>query len=102
MNIRVALAVMILLNGFCIAFGDDKPAGPVDAQAKALADWQQQLVRNFDANGDGKLSDQERFMMAEALRRNGINPGVMPGGVPGSDQFAKLSDEEKLKAMAMF
>jgi len=101
MNVRVILTAMIVIGSAGLTRADNKPPVPMDPQAKAFADWQQQIGKMFDTNGDGKLSDQEKLLMAEAMRRQGINPALMPGGPPGSEQFMKLSDEEKLKALAM-
>lgn len=92
MNVRLALAVMIAMGGATIASADDKPAMPMDPQAKAMQDWQQQLSKMFDADGDGKLSDQEKLMAQEVMRQHGWNVGMMPGGFPGAEQFQKQFD----------
>jgi Ca2+-binding EF-hand superfamily protein len=84
---------------------------PADPQAKMFADWQQQFLTKFDANNDGKLSDQEQLAAQQAMAAQGWNLGIPPGGFPGADQFAKqfdldkdgvLSDREKIMASAAF
>ena len=111
MNCRVVLTLMLGVGLFDFAAAEDKPAGAADPQAKAAADWQQQLVKMFDADNDGKLNDQEKLMAQEAMRRQGMNLGMAPGGFPGSDQFVKQFDRngdgkldqmEALAAQAMF
>jgi EF hand domain-containing protein len=111
MNCRVLLALMFTVGALDMVSADDKPGPPVDPQAKAFADWQQQMVKMFDADNDGKLSDQEKLIAQEAMRRQGVNVGMAPGGFPGSDQFAKQFDRngdgkldqmESMAAQAMF
>jgi hypothetical protein len=75
------------------AFAQDKPGGGFD-QAKAMAEMQRQFLQQFDADRDGKLSPQENMAAQEAMRRNGINMGIAPGGFPGAEQFAKQFDRD--------
>jgi len=131
----VILAAAILVGGTGFVSADDKaaaknpqatPTNPQSAQnqasapsqpsaqnpqAKAFADWQQQMAKMFDADGDGKLSDQEKLMAQEAMRRQGINIGMAPGGFPGEEQFRKQFDRngdgqldqmESMAAQAVF
>jgi hypothetical protein len=62
--------------------------------AKAWTQMQQQMLRQFDANGDGRLSGQEQILAQEAMRRHGINLGIAPSGFPGADQFSKQFDRD--------
>src|SRR5262245_1967216 len=59
---------------------------------KQWEQMQQQLLARFDADRNGVLSDQEKLMAQEAMRREGVNLGIPPGGFPGSDQFLKQFD----------
>ena len=117
MNVRVILAVMIAMGSlgfsglFSFAVAEDKPGPAMDPQAKAFADWQQQLVKQFDTNGDGKLSDAEKLAMQQAMAQHGWNLGMAPGGFPGEQQFlkqfdrngdGKLDQMEAMAAQAMF
>src|SRR2546423_15723191 len=110
MNLGMAVTVTVVA-ALPLARGDEKPVAPVDPQAKAMADWQQQLTTMFDANKDGKLSDQEKLMMQEAMRQHGLAMPMAPGGFPGSDQIhkqldmdhdGKLSPQEQMMAQQMF
>jgi hypothetical protein len=103
-----AIAAGLLLQ---IAAADDRPAVPMDPQGKAIAQWQQQLTGMFDADKDGKLSDQEKLMMQQAMQQHGWAMPMAPGGFPGSDQFVKqfdldkdgkLSPQEQMMAQQMF
>jgi len=68
-------------------------ASPADMQ-KQWEQMQQQLLTRFDVDKNGALSDQEKLMAQEAMRREGINLGVPPGGFQGSDQFLKQFDRD--------
>jgi EF hand/EF-hand domain pair len=107
MNARVTLALMIAIGGWScagllrVAVADDKAAAaktaaPMDPQAKAFGDWQQQMqqqmVKKFDADGDGKLSDAEKLAMQQAMAQQGWNFGMAPGGFPGEQEFLKRFD----------
>ncbi len=104
MNARVIFAVLIVIGGCAFARAQDKPganpadkgAAPMDPQAKAFADWQQQMqqqmVKMFDTNGDGKLTGPEQMMAQKFMAQNGINIGMTPGGFPNEQQFLKQFD----------
>src|SRR3954452_8078329 len=100
----------LIVCAACLARADDKPPAAPDA-SNPLAQLQQQFMMQFDVNRDGKLSGQEQMMAQEAMRRQGINLGIAPGGFPGADQFqkmfdrdgdGKLSPAEAFAAQAMF
>jgi hypothetical protein len=72
---------------------------------KSFEQMQQQLLSRFDVDRNGVLSDQEKLMAQEAMRREGINLGIPPGGFPGADQFLKMFDRDgdgKLSPMESF
>ena len=48
----------------------------MDPQAKMFAEWQQQMQQMFDMDRDGKLSDQEKLMMQQAMAQHGWNLGI--------------------------
>jgi hypothetical protein len=115
MNARVTLAVLIAIGSLSFARAQDKagnkPGAAMDPQAKAFGDWQQQMAKMFDANGDGKLSDAEKLAMQQAMAQQGWNLGIAPGGFPGEQQFlkqfdrngdGKLDQMESMAAQAMF
>ncbi|HEY2413448.1 MAG TPA: hypothetical protein VGI40_14445 [Pirellulaceae bacterium] len=60
----------------------------------SIEQMQQQLLSRFDVDRNGVLSAQEQLMAQEAMRREGINLGIPPGGFPGADQFAKQFDRD--------
>jgi hypothetical protein len=68
--------------------------GTTPDMQKMWEQMQQQLLSRFDADRNGVLNDQERLMAQEAMRREGINLGIPPGGFPGSDQFLKQFDRD--------
>src|SRR4051812_31291529 len=82
------------------------PPGMTPDMHKMLEQMQQQMLARFDVDRNGVLSDQEKLMAQEAMRREGINLGIPPGGFPGADQFAKQFDRDgdgklnQLEAMA--
>jgi len=92
MNARVILALTIAVGSLGFARADEKPGPAMDPQAKGFADWQQQLMKRFDADGDGKLSDGEKLAMQQAMTQQGWNLGIQPGGFPGEQQFLKQFD----------
>jgi len=101
---------LIVCCAACLARADDKTPTAPDA-SNPLAQLQQQFMVQFDINKDGKLSPQEQMMAQEAMRRQGINLGIAPGGFPGAEQFqkmfdrdgdGKLSPAEAFAAQAMF
>jgi len=111
MSGRFFLIVLAAVAMLLVAAADDKPAMPADPQAKAIAYWQHQLTTMFDADKDGKLNDQEKLMMQQAMQQHGWAMPMTPGGFPGSDQFVKrfdldgdgkLSPQEQMMAQQMF
>jgi hypothetical protein len=76
------------------AHAQDKGPPPGFDQKKAFEQMQQQMLMQFDANRDGKLSDQEKMAAQEAMRRQGVNMGIPPEGFPGAEQFAKQFDRD--------
>jgi hypothetical protein len=68
--------------------------GATPGMQPSLEQMQQQLLSRFDLDRNGVLSDQEKLMAQEAMRREGINLGIPPGGFPGADQFAKQFDRD--------
>src|SRR3954464_3373353 len=110
MNRDFVAAALIVIGFAAAARGQDKPPAQPDP-ANMLTQMQQQFMQQFDMNRDGKLSGQEQMMAQEAMRRQGINLGIAPGGFPGADQFqkmfdrdgdGKLSPAESFAAQAMF
>jgi hypothetical protein len=82
--------------------GPAADAGQGAAAGNGFGDMQQMFLQQFDVNKDGVLSDQEKLMAQEAMRRQGLNLGVAPGGFAGADQFARAFDRDgdgKLNAM---
>jgi Ca2+-binding EF-hand superfamily protein len=77
-----------------LAAAQDKGPQAFDP-TKAWADLQQQLLRQFDVNRDGKLTGQEQVLAQEAMRRQGINLGMPPGGFAGADDFVKQFDRDR-------
>jgi hypothetical protein len=95
-----ALAALLTLSA---ASADDKTPQTQTPQTQppqtfnptsAWAQMQQQMLRQFDANRDGRLSGQEQILAQEAMRRHGINLGLAPSGFPGADQFSKQFDRD--------
>jgi hypothetical protein len=74
--------------------GQAADAGQGAAAGNGLANMQQMFLQQFDVNKDGVLSDQEKMMAQEAMRRQGWNLGVAPGGFAGADQFARAFDRD--------
>lgn len=70
-------------------------AAPTFDPTQAWAQMQMQLVQQFDANKDGKLTGQEQILAQEYMRKQGINMGLAPGGLPGADQFNKQFDRNR-------
>jgi hypothetical protein len=68
--------------------------GATPGMQPSIEQMQQQLLSRFDVDRNGVLSDQEKLMAQEAMRREGINLGIPPGGFPGADQFAKQFDRD--------
>jgi hypothetical protein len=110
MKCHLVLCALIAAVAVRALSADDKPAVPADPQAKAMAQWQQQLTSMFDVDKDGKLSDQEKLMMQQAMQQQGIAIPMTPGGFPGADQLAKrfdldgdgkLSPQEQMMAQQM-
>ena len=102
-----SMFILLILASAVLADGPNPGAGQKEAAI------QKQMLERFDANRDGKLSDEERLRAQEFLKRTGnlTGSGIMPGGFSGADQFAKkfdldgdgrLSDKEKLAAQAAF
>lgn len=87
-------AVMgLVLVAWATAAGQEAPLNP--QQAQALAELQQKILERFDVNKDGQLSDQEKLMAQEAMRRQGWPAlGIPPGGFPGAQQFLKQFDRD--------
>ena len=86
-------AALIVASAAFLARADDKSPAASDA-SNPLAQLQQQFMMQFDVNRDGKLSGREQMMAQEAMRRQGINLGIAPGGFPGADQFQKMFDRD--------
>jgi hypothetical protein len=101
---------LVLAAVIAPAHADEKAPQAFDA-GKAWQQMQQQLLRQFDANRDGKLTGQEQLLAQEAMRRQGANLGIPPGGFAGAEQFnkqfdrdgdGKLSQTEKMAAQAAY
>jgi hypothetical protein len=111
MRCNTFVMAALALTFASVATGEDK-AGPAKGKAADQAALQQKLLQQFDANKDGVLSEQEKFMAAEMMRRTGMPAlGIEPGGFPGAEQFnkqfdkdgdGKLNDAEKLAAQAAY
>jgi Ca2+-binding EF-hand superfamily protein len=111
MNRSLLLTISFFAAALSPTLADDKPPQPSD-QAKALAEFQQKIIQQFDLNKDGALSEQEQLAAQEAMRKQGWPGfGMAPGGFTGSEQFVKqfdrdgdgkLSDQEKMMAMAAY
>jgi hypothetical protein len=87
----LAASGLVLMAG--AAGGQEGPLSP--QQAQALAELQQKILERFDLNKDGQLSDQEKLMAQEAMRRQGWPAlGLPPGGFPGAQQFLKQFDRD--------
>jgi hypothetical protein len=109
---RGTIASVILVIGWTLSSAADEKANGGEEQAKAMAELQQRMLQQFDANKDGVLSEQEKLAAQEALRKQGkVVPGMAPGGFPGAEQFnkqfdrdgdGKLNDAEKAAAMAAY
>jgi len=93
MKSRIVWGLLIASVWSLSARADDKPPAGVDP-AKALAEMQQQFMQQFDINKDGKLDGQEQLMAQEAMRRQGWNMGIAPGGSPLMEQFSKQFDTD--------
>ena len=102
-----SMFMLLVLASALLADGPNAPAGQKEGAIP------KQVLDRFDANRDGKLSDAERLRAQEFLKRTGnlTGSGIVPGGFPGADDFAKkfdldgdgrLSDKEKLAAQAAF
>ena len=96
---RIILVLLLVVGGTAWCLAQDKSGPAPDKQgtfdpAKAMAEMQQQFMQQFDMDKDGKLNAQENMLAQEAMRRQGINLGVAPGGFPGADQFAKQFDRD--------
>lgn len=76
------------------AFGQGQGVPPGFDQKKMMEQMQQQMIAQFDVDKDGKLNAQESMLAQEAMRRQGINVGMAPGGFPGAEQFAKQFDRD--------
>lgn len=91
---------------------DKQAAGNAAAQQAQQAQLQQKMLQQFDTNKDGVLSDQEKLIASEVMRRTGVPAfGIEPGGFPGAEQFnkqfdkdgdGKLNDSEKLMAQMAY
>jgi hypothetical protein len=77
-----------------VALAQDKGVPAGFDQKKMLEQMQQQMIAQFDVDKNGVLNEQEKMMAQEAMRRQGINVGMAPGGFPGADQFAKQFDRD--------
>lgn len=83
----------LLLIGRMLA-AQEAPLTP--QQAQALAELQQKILERFDLDKDGQLSDQEKLMAQEAIRRQGWPAlGIPPGGFPGAEQFLQQFDRDR-------
>jgi EF hand len=100
---RFVLVALIGVAWSLRADADDKPTPAIDP-AKAMAEMQQQFLQHFDVNKNGKLDGPEQLAAQEAMRQQGWNMGIAPGGFPGADQFNKQFDRDgdgKLSPMEM-
>ena len=87
------LATVLLALAVAPLWGQN--AAPTFDPAQAWTQMQMQLVQQFDANKDGKLTGQEQIAAQEYMRRQGINMGMAPSGLPGADQFNKQFDRNR-------
>ena len=93
MKCSVAMASLALAWVAALAAAQNQQPG--FDQATAWSQMQQQLLLQFDLNKDGKLTGQEQMQAQEAMRRQGINLGIPPGGFPGAEQFNKQFDRNR-------
>ena len=93
MKIKAFVVALAVAAAGQAVWADEKGPQAFDAP-KAFQEMQQQLLRQFDANRDGKLTGQEQMMAQEAMRRQGINLGIAPGGFPAAEQFSKQFDRD--------
>jgi EF hand len=92
MKCNLAWAILAVACAATLAVAQNQQPG--FDQAKAFAELQRQMLQQFDANRDGQLTGQEQLLAQEAMRRQGINLGMPPGGFPGSEQFNKQFDRD--------
>lgn len=91
--LRGLAASSLVLVATTAAQAQEGPLSP--QQAQALAELQQKILERFDVNKDGQLSDQEKLMAQEVMRRQGWPAlGIPPGGFPGAQQFLKQFDRD--------
>jgi len=112
MKYSMSIAVVMVLLGVGGLWAEDKPAEGKAGKAGAAQQMQQKLLQQFDTNKDGVLSEQEKLIASEMMRRAGAPPiALEPGGFPGAEQFlkqfdkngdGKLSDAEKVVAQAAY
>ncbi|MEY3773265.1 MAG: hypothetical protein RLZZ129_45 [Verrucomicrobiota bacterium] len=105
---RLIAATLFLATGLT-AVAQDKPPRPDEARRASM-------LKQFDRDGDGKLSPAERATAREAMQkmRQGQRPGAKPPGGPGNPAFrhgyllgkfdadgdGKLSETERAAAKA--
>lgn len=109
-SMLLALAVFMFVAAGVRA--EEKGADGKAGKAGAAQQIQQKLLQQFDTNKDGVLSEQEKLIASEMMRRAGAPPMALePGGFPGAEQFlkqfdkngdGKLSDAEKLAAQTAY
>ncbi|MDX1944629.1 MAG: hypothetical protein SFU86_04410 [Pirellulaceae bacterium] len=110
---RRLLAVMAIFTAFSVPSFAQEGQLPAGFDAAKLAELQKQLITRFDADKDGKLSQQEQLAAMEFASRNGGlgGAGVPSAGFPGVEQFTKqfdkdgdgkLSAQEQIAASAAF
>lgn len=106
---RMILAALFVSCSTALAWGEDapdvkKPEGAA-ARGKGRPDMAE-IIKKFDKDGDGKLSDEEKTAAREAMAGKG-RPGGPGAGRPDfaeiikkfdKDGDGKLSDEEKAAA----
>src|SRR4051812_26431367 len=86
-------AALVAITVAAAATAQDKPPAAADP-SNMLAQMQQQFMKQFDVDKDGKLNPQEQMLAQEVMRRQGINLGIAPSGFPGADQFQKMFDRD--------
>lgn len=90
---KTALLIGLALLPLSFAQGEDAPSGP-----RAGAGMRAKVLEKFDADGDGKLSDEERAAAKAAReakgnaspRQNGAGAGAKQGGPKGKNGAGQM------------